>query len=182
MYPHEHGLTENDGRFGGRKGLNPGDWIINKPLLDVGYRCAWFGKWHIDNKHSASDYGFEGFSLPGYGYPYSTTEYKNYVEQNYLPLPSVTIEMQGESGSACGTNIKLTEVDEWFDFEAGTAILNSPVETHESFFVSKLASEWLEALKDEPFFLRVDTWRPHPHYMIAEPFLNSVDRCFNACR
>lgn len=30
-YPHAHGLNENDGRFGGRAGLDPADWMIHRP-------------------------------------------------------------------------------------------------------------------------------------------------------
>ncbi len=44
LYPHNHGLTENDGRFGGRPGLESEDTILSRPLLDAGYRCGWFGK------------------------------------------------------------------------------------------------------------------------------------------
>ena len=174
VYPHQHGLTENDGRFGGRDGLSPSDWILNKPLLDAGYRCAWFGKWHVDNRLCANDYGFEGFSLPGYGYPYSTSEYKNYLERNHLPAPQVSVELLGESGVAVGTRVNLTEQREWFDYEAGAAVLSTPAETHESYFVASLAADWIKSLGDEPFFLRVDTWGPHPPYTVAEPFLNSI--------
>ena len=65
LYPHAHGITENDGRFGGRAGLDPGDRLVHQPFREAGYRCGWFGKWHVDNHRSAADYGFEGFSLPG---------------------------------------------------------------------------------------------------------------------
>tara|TARA_B100000676_G_scaffold311626_1_gene382203 strand:- start:7367 stop:7540 length:174 start_codon:yes stop_codon:yes gene_type:complete len=53
VYPHVHGLAENDGRFGGREGLNPSDWMVHRPLAESGYRCGWFGKWHLDNQRSA---------------------------------------------------------------------------------------------------------------------------------
>ena len=42
LYPHAHGVTENDGRFGGRAGLDPGDRLVHQPLREAGYRCAWF--------------------------------------------------------------------------------------------------------------------------------------------
>ncbi|MEM7210085.1 MAG: sulfatase-like hydrolase/transferase [Pseudomonadota bacterium] len=171
VYPHQHGLTENDGRFGGREGLSVHDWIINKPFLEAGYRCAWFGKWHVDNLLCAADYGFEGFSLPGYGYPYSTTEYKRYLERHKLPAPSVTVESECESGIAPGTRIELLNENDWFCYESGTATFNSPVETHEAFFVADQAVEWIQSLSDEPFFLRVDTWGPHPPYTVGEPFV-----------
>ena len=69
LYPHNHGLTENDGRFGGRLGLDKTDWLINQDLSKAGYRCGWFGKWHLSQEDSATDFGFEGFSEPGYRYP-----------------------------------------------------------------------------------------------------------------
>ena len=31
---------ETDGRFGGREGLDPADWMIHQPLLAAGYRCG----------------------------------------------------------------------------------------------------------------------------------------------
>jgi len=175
LYPHAHGLTENDGRFGGRAGLHPGDKLIHQALLQLGYRCGWFGKWHVDNERPAADYGFEGFSLPGYGYPYSTDTYQDYLQRYDLPSPVATVEMPGESGLPTGTRVALTEAESWFDYEAGTALLDTPLETHEASFVASLASEWLEKLGDEPFFLQVDTWGPHPPYCVAEPFTDTVN-------
>ncbi len=170
LYPHAHGLTENDGRFGGRPGLDPSDWLVHGPLLEAGYRCAWFGKWHLDNKRSARDYGFEGFSLPGYGYPYATPEYRTYLKRAGLAPPAAVVEMPGESGLPGGTRINLTEVADWFDYEAGSALLDSPADTHEAFFLASLAEDWLGSIGDTPFFLRIDPWGPHPPYIVAEPY------------
>lgn len=85
---------------------------------------GWFGKWHVDNHRSAADYGFEGFSLPGYGYPYATPEYRRYLEDAGLPPPVAEIEMTGESGLAVGTQIDLVDADEWFDCASGVARLD----------------------------------------------------------
>ena len=63
LYPHGHGVTENDGRFRGKASIGRDRWLVHQPLQARGYRCAWFGKWHLDNHYSALDYGFEGFSL-----------------------------------------------------------------------------------------------------------------------
>lgn len=175
LYPHAHGLTENDGRFGGRAGLHPDDKLIHQALLQQGYRCGWFGKWHLDNTRSAADYGFEGFSLLGYGYPYSTDAYRDYLQRYALAPPIATIEMPGESGLPAGSRVALMEADSWFDYEAGTALLDGPAATHEAGFVATLASEWLEQVGDEPFFLRVDSWGPHPPYCVAEPFTDTVN-------
>ena len=85
LYPHAHGLTENDGRFGGRAGLDPSDWLVHQEFTTAGYRAAWFGKWHLDNHSDAGRLGFQGWSLPGYGYPYATNAYEEYLERQGLP-------------------------------------------------------------------------------------------------
>ncbi|WP_282610715.1 sulfatase-like hydrolase/transferase [Pelagibius sp. Alg239-R121] len=175
VYPHAHGLTENDGRFGGRASINEAEWLLHQPLRQRGYRCAWFGKWHLDNNRSAHDYGFEGFSLPGYGYPYGTAEYRDYLRQICCSPPVAEVELPGESGLQKGTRINLTEAYKWFDYESGTALLDGPAKSHETFFLSHLATDWLNTVGDEPFFMRVDPWGPHPPYLVSRPFFGSVE-------
>ncbi|MEM7293248.1 MAG: sulfatase-like hydrolase/transferase [Pseudomonadota bacterium] len=170
LYPHAHGLTENDGRFGGRAGLNSNDWLVSHSFQDAGYRCAWFGKWHLNNRLDATDFGYEGFSLPGYGYPYATARYRDYLRRRGLAKPVVTIELSGESGIPVGTDVSLCDEQNWFDFESGSACIKTEVEGHESYFLADLATQWIEANRDEPFFLRVDPWGPHPPYCVAAPF------------
>jgi arylsulfatase A-like enzyme len=177
VYPHRHGITENDGRFGGRAGLDGRDRLLSRDLAEAGYRCAYFGKWHLSHSQSALDFGFEGFSLPGYGYPYATEAYHAYLDRWRLPPPVVTIEQHGESGAGQGRRLSLADERDWFDYEAGSAILETPAATHEAFFTSRLACEWLEARgrSSAPFFLRVDPWGPHPPYVVAPPFLGAFD-------
>ncbi|MBX2868064.1 MAG: sulfatase-like hydrolase/transferase, partial [Acidiferrobacterales bacterium] len=133
LYPHVHGLTENDGRFGGRKGLDTTDWMIQQSLKEAGYRCGWIGKWHLHHQQSAMDFGFEGFSLPGYGYPYRTNEYKNYLNKKGIAPTTVRIEIAGESGTPVGTKIELCNQKNWFDYESGVALFDGPAEAHEAF-------------------------------------------------
>lgn len=177
FYPHRHGITENDGRFGGREGLSRQDRLLSHDLADAGYRCAYFGKWHLSKQANAQDFGFEGFSLSGYGYPYGTDEYRAYLKRYDLPDPVVTIEQAGESRKGQGQRLSLVDAPDWFDYESGSAILETPAETHEAYFVSHLACEWIESngTGDEPFFLRVDPWGPHPPYVVAQPFLGAFD-------
>ena len=174
VYPHAHGVTENDGRFGGRASIGLSEWLLHHPLAQRGYRCAWFGKWHLDNSRSAQEYGFEGFSLPGYGYPYGTPEYREYLGRIDCAAPVAEIELPGESGRPTGTRIKLTEANGWYDYESGTALLDGPPETHEAFFLSRLAADWIGRIRDEPFFLRLDPWGPHPPYLVARPFFGAL--------
>lgn len=170
LYPHAHGLTENDGRFGGRAGLDDSDWMIHHALRQAGYRCGWFGKWHVDNKRSALDYGFEGFSLPGYGYPYASEAYREYLLRENLGDPVACVDIAGESGTGPGSEIKLTQRQSWFDYESGVARLAGEAAAHEAFFVADLARRWLADIGDTPFFVRVDTWGPHPPYLLGAPF------------
>ncbi len=158
LYPHNHGLTENDGRFGGRAGLDSSDTLVTDPLRERGYRCAWFGKWHLHQELDARAFGFEGYAPADYAYPYGSAGYRAYLERNALPDPVVRVELSGESGTPPGKEVVLTSAKDWFDFEAGSAILEGPVETHEAFFVAELAERWLRNSGDDPFFMRVDTW------------------------
>lgn len=175
LYPHAHGLTENDGRFGGRDGLEPSDWMLQRPLLEAGYRCAWFGKWHVDNHRSALDYGLEGFSLPGYGYPYAGDTYRAYLQRKGLDKPVARVEIGGECGSGAGDEIRLCNRQSWFEYESGVATLQGPAETHEAFFLADLAARWLDGIGGEPFFLRLDTWGPHPPYLLGAQFAELLE-------
>jgi arylsulfatase A-like enzyme len=175
LYPHAHGLTENDGRFGGRAGLEPGEWMVHHPFRDAGYRCGWFGKWHVDNRYSAPDYGFEGFSLPGYGYPYASEAYRDYLERSGLPEPVARVVITNESGMPSGTRFEPSHDRDWYDCVSGVAEFQGPVALHEASFVTTLAADWLDSIGDDSFFLRVDPWGPHPPCLLAAPFLGMLD-------
>jgi len=169
LFPHNHGLTENDGRFGGRANLNESDVLFTDAFRRDGYRCGWFGKWHLSHDQSARDFGFEGWSLPGYGYPYGTPEYTDYLQRKGLPDPIVSVELPGESRTPADIHINLRTQSDWFDYEAGTAILKAPAGTHEAYFLADMAVDWLQNLdREERFFLRVDPWGPHPPYIVPE--------------
>lgn len=170
LYPHNHGLTENDGRFGGRAGLDGTDALFTATLARAGYSLGWFGKWHLSNTLGAEHFGFQGYGPAGYGYPYETPEYQAYLDRAGLPVPMARVELSGESGTRSGTGIDLQGQTDWFDYEAGTAVLDGPAETHEAYFVADLAKRWLADLGDAPFFARVDTWGPHPPYVVGGAF------------
>ena len=170
LYPHVHGLTENDGRFGGRAGLGSHDWMVHRDIATAGYKAAWFGKWHLDNHSDAGRFGFQGWSLPGYGYPYAAPDYADYLQRKKLPPPVVVVELTGESLAPPGTRWSLQELPDWPEYEAGSLLLDGPAETHEAFFVADLASNWIRQNTEDPFFLRVDPWGPHPPVMVPAEF------------
>lgn len=175
LYPHNHGLTENDGRFGGRSGLEPSDTLVTGPLAQADYRCGWFGKWHLNREKDARAFEFEGHGPCDYAYPFGAPEHRDYLDRHDLPDPVARVELSGESGTPAGTWIDLTKQSDWFDYEAGTAILETPAETHEAYFVADLAERWLRGLSDEAFFARVDTWGPHPPYLVGGRFADMFE-------
>lgn len=176
LYPHQHGLTKNDGRFGGRAELGPQDRMLQHEFADAGYRCGWFGKWHLSQNLSALDFGFEGFSLPGYGYPYGTDAYRDYLARIHDGPLWAEVELPGESRRAAGDRGDLTTMEEWFDYEAGTARIHGAEETHEAYFLADLDKQWIDTLDgDEPFFVRLDTWGPHPPYTLPTGFQSPLN-------
>ena len=92
VYPHRHGMLVNDGASGTRHDFEPDQQLFSHHLAKAGYANAYFGKWHCGVKRTAQDYGFEGWSLPGYGSPYRSPEYAGYVEELGLPDPQVQID------------------------------------------------------------------------------------------
>ena len=62
-YPHRHGMLMNDGQCGTLADFPKDQPLMNQPLLDEGYKTAFFGKWHTGIERTAQDFGFEGFSM-----------------------------------------------------------------------------------------------------------------------
>lgn len=180
VYPHKHGIVNNlvDVTLNREQGTNTG--VYSSYLSEKGYRLGYFGKWHSGNG-KAEDVGFEGFSLPEYGDPYASPEYAKYLEEHGLPNPSATLEWSatGKLWSDADLTQKGIEPD---PSKGGigvnsAGVMNTPLETTESYFLAKLAENWLEerAGDRQPFVLRVDLWGPHQPYLVAEPFANTID-------
>ncbi|CAG7614624.1 sulfatase-like hydrolase/transferase [Paenibacillus allorhizosphaerae] len=178
VYAHKHGITRNDEKSLSKQFL-PGIKPFNQYLQQHGYRTGYFGKWHA-GMPGPMKLGFEGFSLPGYGNPYGSPEYADYLKRFNLPDPVVDVEWTlGEKLE----NFNLTRLTRFAGGDpsgfkgASTAVVKSPKETMEAYFISQLACDWLEqrAQDGEPFVMRVDVWGPHQPYIVAEPFKDTID-------
>ncbi|CAG7600799.1 Ulvan-active sulfatase [Paenibacillus solanacearum] len=178
VYAHKHGITRNDEKSVSKQFL-PGIRPFSEYLQGNGYRTGYFGKWHA-GMPGPMKLGFEGFTLPGYGNPYGSPEYAEYLKRFDLPDPIVDVEW------ALGEKLKDFNLTQLTRFAGGdpsgfkgasTALAKSPAETMESYFVSQLACDWLEqrAEDKEPFVMRVDVWGPHQPYIVAEPFKDTID-------
>ena len=174
LYPHRHGMLVNDGKSGVRSDFSETDRLISAPLRQAGYACGYFGKWHCGLSTLASDFGFEGWSQFRYGNPYTSAEYRAYLDETGLPAPRVTIDRDFKAPENEGKTFDLLQAG-WGPFAAAGHFL-SPIETHEAFFVAHLARRWLAGqIGRQPFFLRVDPWGPHHPYHSAGRFVDAID-------
>jgi arylsulfatase A-like enzyme len=175
LYPHRHGLTTNDET---RPTRDHG--ILLHLLRQAGYRTYYYGKWHA-GPGTAMDYGCEGFCYPGFGNPYITPEYAEYVRElgleparfdveHAFTEPFSPREVEPGPGYRC--------LAEEFHPHA-TGLLETPPETHESFFLAHLARRKLSELAQErlgqPFFMRVDFYGPHPPYFASREYVDLYD-------
>ena len=179
VYPHKHGITTNGKEVSLQAQIQSNTGTFNSYLLEQGYRTGYFGKWHAGSG-SASDCGFEGYSLPSYGNPYGSPEYAEYLKQYDLPEPIADVEWTLED--QLQTNVKLMKRGIEPSRKTGighfcTGTVRTPKETTEAYFVSKLASNWLEERAEDghPFVLRVDVWGPHQPYLVAAPFKDTIN-------
>lgn len=171
VFPHRHGILINDEESGKSYSFAPDQKFINHFLEKAGYRNVYFGKWHCGYDKIPADYGFEGWSLPGYGYPYVTERYSKYLEEKGLPHPKVLLEWDIRNPENEGRTFDL------FGPWVAAGKLTGPLETHESSFVADMVCRWLNdnSADDRPFFMQVNVWGPHHPYHSAGDFIDSVD-------
>ncbi|MBD3213222.1 MAG: sulfatase-like hydrolase/transferase [Candidatus Lokiarchaeota archaeon] len=178
LYPHSHGEIKNETNHKYDKEL------YFEKLKQEGYELYYFGKWHA-GKGVPMDFGCKGFSTPGYGNPYITPEYKEYLKEHDLPHFEVKIEH-----SLLDPNHNYTKVLDVYEGEThspsfisssehASGIMTTPKETHETFFISTLACDQLEKIANSgntrPFHMRVDFWGPHQPYYAAQEYFDLYD-------
>jgi len=191
LFPHNHGLTTNDESAPIRD-----EGALYPELEDKEYRMFSFGKWHAGPANcggppiwpplpggpdSARGFRVEGISYPGFGNPYTTPEYACYLERHGLPPASFDVKhMFSEPFSPDDTRLGpgyQCLADEFHPHATG--LLETPPETHESFFLANEACDTLQQLAAEdderPFFLRVDFYGPHAPYFASPEYVQRYD-------
>ncbi|MBL7222384.1 MAG: sulfatase-like hydrolase/transferase [Candidatus Brocadiae bacterium] len=177
VYPHRHEMVMNNGDCGSRLDFEPDARLFSHYMNDAGYRCGYFGKWHVGDERGPLDYGFEGWSQLGYGHPYWDDDYAAYLDELGLPQATVDVEWHFADPARIGKGIRLKDEPNWHQRMECAGRLTTPVETHEAYYLAHRASQWLECMaKDsDPFCLRVDVWGPHQPYWVAEPFAGTIE-------
>lgn len=148
-------------------------------LQEEGYESYFFGKWHA-GPGDAHSLGAKGFSLPGYGNPYTTTKYAQYCRELGLPKASHSIEKLFWNNDTARHFPLLKEGNEAYRCtgtwcgETAFGTTTTDKRTHESFFLAHCAQEQLKQLADQKqsFHLRVDFWGPHQPYFPTQEYLD----------
>lgn len=171
LYPHQHGVTGN--------GLCLHDDVrgLNHYLDELGYRCGYAGKWHVDEERSPTDFGFTGDDFMGYAFPASKllpglqfgaaprtgNPYAEYLAERGFGLPEVKERYVGTNPGQ--------QTQEMF------ALHDGPVESCIEYFVAERTIELIDQLggDDEPFFIWGNFWGPHTPCLIPEPYFSMYD-------
>ncbi|GAA0178507.1 sulfatase-like hydrolase/transferase [Clostridium sediminicola] len=154
-----------------------------RKLSEAGYKNYYYGKWHAGPGTAITEHNCKGFSCEGYGNPYITEEYKDYLKRKKLPQAMHKIEYdftpKGMADQGTFKGLKEGAVyscqANWCG-EHAVGITTTPKETHEAFFLANLACDKLEEIKNsaskEPFHLRVDFWGPHQPFFPTQEYLD----------
>lgn len=179
QFPHKHKNYYNDSKVPYEE-----ETYLRK-LNDMGYKNYYFGKWHAgDGKALSAGQHCEGFSCDGYGNPYLTDTYKDYINKRNLPTAEHYIHydftakrLRDEGFFKKLEQGKLYKCESSWAGEHAAGVTVTPRDTHESFFLANLACEQLEkVVKDEgPFHLRVDFWGPHQPFFPTQEYVDMYD-------
>ncbi len=175
-YPHSH-----------RNFHNQSDVPFTSPvyfqqLQKAGYASYFFGKWHA-GPGDAHSLGAKGFSLPGYGNPYTTVAYAQYCKKLGIPKAVHSIEKLFWNNDTKRHFPLLKEGNEAYRCtgtwcgETAFGTTTTDKRSHESFFLAHCAQEQLKQLAEteQPFHLRVDFWGPHQPYFPTQEYLDLYD-------
>jgi arylsulfatase A-like enzyme len=181
LYPHTHGEIKNESNHNYDKEL-----YFDK-MKQQGYDLFYFGKWHA-GKGVPMDFGCKGFSVPAYGNPYITPQYKEYLKRKRLPYFQVKIDHSFHDPTHSFTKIinvyekQIHTPSFIMASEHASGPMITPKETHEAFFISDLVCEQLQKITKEgnkkPFHMRIDFWGPHQPYYATEEFFNLYEPKF----
>ena len=133
---------------GDEKGLHPNEITIAEVLKTRGYATGVFGKWHLGDQPPflPTRQGFDEY----YGIPYSHDIHPFHPRQSHFNLPPLPL-LEGE---------KLVEAEPDADY------LTRNVTEH--------AVNFIDAHKDEPFFLYIPHPIPHTPLHVSPPFMETV--------
>lgn len=183
-YPHNHGIVTNDVALD----LYTEQETLYDAYLQNGFdpdNIYFYGKTHYGGSKGditpQSTYGVNGWGLGGYGQPYTTNKYQEYLKKNNYfgtdfksPVIDVVSNLAMNGKPAPGTEFDLAKMGIITGNIAGIA--KTPKEFHESYFLANLANEQLREIasneQEEPFVMTVNMWGPHHPYYPSSEFVD----------
>lgn len=133
---------------GDPKGLNPKEITIAEVLKSVGYRTGMFGKWHLGDQPEflPTQQGFDEF----FGLPFSHDIHPFHPRQEKYRFPPLAL------------------------LDQDTVIELDPDADYLTKRITDRAVSFIEANKDEPFFMYVPHPIPHAPLHVSPPFMTDV--------
>ena len=137
-----------------KKGLNPEEMTIAEVLKSAGYKTGMFGKWHLGDQPEflPTRQGFDEY----FGIPYSHDIHPFHPRQRHFKFPPLPLL----------DNEKVIEMDPDADYLTKR--------------ITERAVNFIEANKDEPFFLYVPHPIPHAPLHVSPPFMADVPDAIKA--
>lgn len=136
--------------------------LLHHRLRNIGYRCGFVGKWHIGTRQGATDHGFEGMGLPGYGDIINDAGFREYLGKAGLSYGPAKNPIFGNP------NRKTLLAGHW----------DGPVQSTPAYYVAEYAIDLLNrmAADKKPFFIDCQFWGPHSPHLPAGEFIGRHDR------
>jgi arylsulfatase A-like enzyme len=159
LYPSQHGVWNNVLVPNAlSRGLNPGVRTWGEDLASTGYRCAWAGKWHIDDSSGPRDHGWEELVVnQGPDHAPSDQRFADWVRrqggQQTVTGPERIVRPGWPPCRMYGVHERFYDDEEM----VGTAV------------------NWLRQRRDDasqPWCLFVGTQGPHDPYQVPQRFLD----------
>jgi len=163
MYAFRHGMGTNCDLYHSLAAELPQPgMLLHHRLAELGYQCGFAGKWHVGATKGATDYGFEGLGLPGYGNITKTAEFRDYLTSRNLVYGPVRRPIFGNPGNKT--------------LLAG--IWDGPAESTPSYYLANYTIRLLDRFAEsgKPFFMDCQFWGPHSPHLPSQEFAGSHDR------
>ncbi|MBN1674909.1 MAG: sulfatase-like hydrolase/transferase [Kiritimatiellae bacterium] len=170
--PHRHGVLYNvtDAAYG-RAELDENAPMITRFLAPAGYRCGYFGKWHIGLRRGPREHGFEGTSHPGFGLPSGfVAEYDAFLKrQGHAGLRQVSVR---DLLTAVNVPSALMPLGRDIPGAAKGAlysgVIDLPTELTPAGYVASETIEFMRRSEGARFFAVAAFWGPH-HPALPSP-------------
>lgn len=167
LYPHGHGVLFNTGVYSRFDEVACGQGLTLFPsrLAAAGYQLGHQGKWHAGLTPTATEAGFEGFSLRDYGGIRFDETFHRYLDERNLARPVPHFEFVAEGGDPAKSG---GNTSGWSEGDIRSAPCH---------FITDLVLDQLDDFggSEQPFFLGCHYWEPHAPYLPTEDFKDLYD-------